>query len=676
LTDYPTRLVDVISHRPKKTALLIRSCTLLPVILLLIGCSEQAPPTPLLSEKLNDNWRFAKVGDTLTHAAEVPGTIHTDLLANNLINDPFYRNNELELQWIENESWEYSTVVNISGEVKSRQHILLRFEGLDTYAEVKLNNRLILETDNMFRSWEVDIGDNVKTGPNELMVRFLSPITVNKAKLDSLGYQLPAGCEAVETKVSPFTRKAAYHFGWDWCPRFVTCGIWRPVQLIAYDDCRIKDIQVRVLEITNSHAIVEYDVITDGQTKGLQVQLNSKVIPFTKLITDTIYNPVRWWPNGHGDQAMYTRSIGLLKEDVLIDSREVSFGLRTVELVNEPDAIGTSFYFKINGHPIFMKGANYIPQDMFVPRVSDAQYRKLLIAAKEAGMNMLRVWGGGIYENDIFYDLCDSLGLLVWQDFMFAGSMYPGDSAFVENVKKEAIENVQRLNNHPCIALWCGNNEIEVAWQNWGWQKKYGYSPADSLKIWNDYLHLFRKVLPEVAARTNVPYVSTSPLSNWGTPENFNHSSMHYWGVWHGKEDLERFENNIGRFMVEYGFQSYPNMETILAYTDTDDLDLSSKAMINRQKSYIGNEEIMRMIERYYHQPSDFAEFLVLSQKVQALALEKAITSHINTDGHCMGTLFWQLNDCWPGPSWSVIDYAGKKKRGYFTVQGLFVGEE
>ena len=665
--------INYLSARPGKEMLSIRPFTILAAIILLISCNEQAPNCILYSRALNDNWQFAKAGDTLTYAAKVPGSIHTDLLANNLIEDPFYRNNELKLHWIENESWEYFTTINISKELNLRQRIILRFEGLDTYTEIKLNDELILETNNMFRTWEVDIKKQLKSGANKLTIRFLSPIAVNKAKLDALPYQLPAGCEKTEIKVSPFTRKAAYHFGWDWCPRFVTCGIWRPVQLIAYDQCRIKDVQVNIEEIRDSMAIVEYDIQTDGHTNDLNIRLNNKVMPFNKLVRDTIFNPKRWWPNGLGEQSIYTSSIELLKDGMVIDTKDVSFGLRTIELVSEPDSIGTSFYFEINGKPIFMKGANYIPQDMFLPRVTDAQYRNLLVSAQEAGMNMIRVWGGGIYENDIFYDLCDSLGLLVWQDFMFAGSMYPGDREFIENVKKEAIENVKRLNNHPCMALWCGNNEIEVAWQHWGWQKQYGYSPDDSTKIWSDYLHLFKEVLPEVVAGTDVPYVSTSPFSNWGTPDNFNHSSMHYWGVWHGKNDFESFGKNTGRFMVEYGFQSYPDMETILSFADSRDLSLSSEVMANRQKSYIGNVEIIKMNEKYYHKSSNFSEFLELSQKVQSLALEKAITSHLNSNGHCMGTLLWQLNDCWPGPSWSIIDYFGKKKLGYFTVQDLFL---
>jgi len=321
-----------------------------------------------------------------------------------------------------------------------------------------------------------------------------------------------------------------------------------------------------------------------------------------------------------------------------------------------------------------MQGANYVPQDVFLPRLSRQQYRELLSQAQKAGMNMLRVWGGGIYETDYFYELCDSLGLMIWQDFMFAGSMYPGDSSFIQNVKEEVSQNIKRLRVHPCLALWCGNNEIEVAWKNWGWQKKYGYSPSDSALIWSNYLELFHRLIPDLVKTHSplIPYTPSSPLSNWGAFENFKHSSMHYWGVWHGSEDFDSFKDNVGRFMVEYGFQSYPDTSTIRRFSIEDDRRLDSGVMKNRQKSYIGNAEIEKMILKYEGNPASLEEFVVQSQKVQARALKIAINSHFERKGHCMGTLFWQLNDCWPGPSWSVIDYYGNKKPAYFVIKDLF----
>ena len=649
----------------------------IPIVLLAFGCGERALyPTLPATVALHDNWTLAEVGTEATYRAKVPGVVHIDLLDNGVIEDPFWRNNELQLQWIEEKDWVYRTHIHTDEKLLQRTHIELVFEGLDTYATVLVNGEEVLRADNMFREWRKDIKKFLKPGKNELTVQFHAPLNVNRSLLESTGYELPAGCETVDTKVSPFTRKAAYHFGWDWGPRFVTCGIWRPVKLQAWDDARIANVQVTTTGLTEREADLKFIVSLAGNTTGMDLVIDGVKITAKQVNTHqlTIINPLLWWPNGSGNQHLYKRNIQLLQNGKLLDSLTVRFGIRTIELIEQPDSVGTSFYFKVNGHPLFMKGANYIPQDMFLPRVTHSQYRNLLIDAQEAGMNMLRVWGGGIYENDIFYDLCDSLGILIWQDFMFAGSMYPGDSAFVQNVQEEVTHNIQRLRNHPCLALWCGNNEMEVAWKNWGWQEKFGYSQADSAEIWNNYQKLFHQLIPNIIEKESpeIAYTPTSPLSNWGTPESFNRSSMHYWGVWHGGEPFESFEHNVGRFMVEYGFQSYPDMSTIRKFSDSEDRTLDSEVMKNRQKSYIGNGEIEKMITKYYHAPKDFEEFVMLSQQVQADALKMAIESHLSNKGHCMGTLFWQLNDCWPGPSWSTIDYYGNKKPAYFSVKELF----
>ena len=374
-----------------------------------------------------------------------------------------------------------------------------------------------------------------------------------------------------------------------------------------------------------------------------------------------------------GEAFLYKHEINLFYNKKHTHSIGYKYGVRTIELINKPDSIGTSFYFKLNGKPVFMKGANYIPQDMFIPRIKSEQTNRLITQVKNANMNMLRVWGGGIYEADTFYNLCDKNGILVWQDFMFAGSLYPSDSAFKENIRQEVIQNIKRLRFHPCIALWCGNNEIEVAWNNWGWQKKFSYSPQDSAEIWNNYKSIFEEMIPELVKKhTSTSYTSTSPQSNWGTKENFNHSSMHYWGVWHGKEPFTNFTSNVGRFMVEYGFQSFPELGTLKKVMSDSSLSLKSSVLKNRQKSYIGNGLILKHIKRNFKEPNNFEEFIILSQKTQAKAMQIAIQAHIKKQPHCMGSLFWQLNDCWPGPSWSVIDYFGNEKHAYDVVKTEF----
>lgn len=633
---------------------------------------------------IHSKWEFSNTKDSTWYTATVPGVVHTDLLASKLIEDLYWGTNELELQWIEKEDWNYKTEFKITSTQLNQEHIELEFEGLDTYATVFVNGKKVLTVNNMFRSWKADINEYVREGANLLEVKFTSPINYNKEKVESYTHKLPSGSETVDLKVSPFTRKAAYHFGWDWAPRFVTSGIWKDVKLITWNKARILDVFVQTDSIVDGSAYITYEVeiesslksetsyrlLVNGQEHSVSLDEGKNTWQFQQIVD----KPKLWWPNRMGKATLHNLVVQLIRDDHLIDEVAQKYGIRTVELINEKDSTGTSFYFLVNGEPVFMKGANYIPQDVFLPRVTDDQYKKLIKQVKEASMNILRVWGGGIYEKEIFYELCDQKGILVWQDFMFAGSLYPNDSSFLENVKQEAIENVTRLRKHPSIALWCGNNEIEAAWGNWGWQNQFGYSSADSVEIWDNYRYMFKSLLPDVVSELNpsVDYVSTSPLSNWGKPENFNHSSMHYWGVWHGREPFEKFNINVGRFMVEYGFQSFPSMETIRTFALDSSFSLQSATMLNRQKSYIGNGLITSHINNWFDAPTSFTDFVEKSQKTQAIGMQMAIQSHRQQSPHCMGTLFWQLNDCWPGPSWSVIDYYGNEKIAFETVKQNF----
>lgn len=652
----------------------------------LLGCSnsEQKKTTEIEKIDLNGAWEFYHEKSNEWHSANVPGVIHTDLIANKLIENPYWETNEQELQWIENIDWKYRKTFEVTQEQIQDDNIEIEFEGLDTYADVKLNGETIISSTNMFRTWKADIKSLLKFGANELEVQFISPINYNKEKQKNYPYSLPSGCETGDVRVSSFTRKAAYHFGWDWGPRFVTCGIWKPITINTWNDARITDVYVQTKNISEKAATISVEItlesskqeekqcfiVINGEKKDKNIRKGLNIIKYEF----TVQNPKLWWCNGMGEAHLNELNVELFNNEKSIDQKDILYGIRTIELINEKDSIGTNFFFKLNGKPVFMKGANYIPQDMFLTNVTDSQYHQLLNDVGSANMNMLRVWGGGIYENDIFYDICDEKGILVWQDFMFAGSMYPIDNEFKKNVEQEVKQNVIRLRNHPSIALWCGNNEIEVAWENWGWQKQYNYSPADSTQVWNGYTEVFHDLIPALCkeldpSRNHTP---SSPSSNWGTPENFNHGSMHYWGVWHGKEPFENFDKNIGRFMVEYGFQSFPNMETIKTFASDSSLSLESPTMINRQKSYIGNSIILEHIKQYYDEPKTFEDLVKISQETQAKGMQMAIRAHINNQPHCMGSLFWQLNDCWPGPSWSVIDYFGEKKVAYNVVKEEF----
>ena len=626
--------------------------------------------------ELNSDWKFRQEGKSEWKKANVPGVAHLDLLNNKMIDDPYWENNELKQRWIEEENWIYVNHILFDPAEYNTDNIELVFEGLDTYATVLLNSDTILIADNMFRSWTIDIKEKLIVGRNEIKVIFTSPISYNKKSVENYPHKLPSGNETedIKTKVSSFTRKAAYHFGWDWGPRFVTSGIWRPVKLKGWNNAKISSFQTTTISIDSNIANMqtsleiyadkpgEYEVFFDTVKEIYMLKKGTNNIAYNF----TVKNPSLWWCNGMGEAFLYKHEIDLFYNTEKTASIGYKYGIRTIELINQKDSIGTSFYFKLNGEPVFMKGANYIPQDMFLPRVTRERYLNLIHQVKGANMNMLRVWGGGIYEADTFYNLCDKNGILIWQDFMFAGSLYPSDPVFKENIKQEVIQNIKRLRFHPCIALWCGNNEIEVAWNNWGWQEKFSYSPQDSIEIWDNYKSIFKEMIPNLVKKhTSTNYTSTSPLSNWGSKENFNHGSMHYWGVWHGKESFTNFTSNVGRFMVEYGFQSFPEISTLKKVMSESSLSLNSTVMQNRQKSYIGNGLILEHIKRNFKEPDNFEEFILLSQKTQAKAMQIAIQAHIQKQPHCMGSLFWQLNDCWPGPSWSVIDYYGKKKQAY-----------
>jgi beta-mannosidase len=654
--------------------------------ILLFACESDVDINNPLSINLNGLWQFRQQGQEGWTKAVVPGLVQSDMLRAGLIEDPFYGKNEEKIGWIELMNWEYERDFVVDAEMLKQDVVELVFEGLDTYAEVRINGQLMLSSDNMFCSWRIECKNDLFEGENTVSVLFKSPIKEKEDVYNSLGYQLPASNDAGKMKVSPFVRKAPFHFGWDWGPRIVTMGIWRPVRIEGHSLAKIKDVYFEQVSVEADRASlsthISLDVFSESPLKlvvkdGNTVLVQTSLTPVTGqkdyTLDFSVENPKLWWSNGLGEPHRYNWTIELLANDKVIAEEKYKIGLRKIELVQESDSIGTNYYFKLNNVPVFMKGANYIPQDNFIPRVSYHKYEKLLNDAALANMNMLRVWGGGIYEDDIFYDLCDEKGIMVWQDFMFACSMYPGNDAFLDNVRKEIRQNVRRLRNYACIALWCGNNEVAVAWKYWGWQKEYGFSQKDEATISKNYKALFNELIPDElsALNTHRNYVPTSPLSNWGRKENFKHHSMHYWGVWHGDEPFENYKSNVGRFMSEYGFQSFPSVNSIKAFADSTQWHPNSIVMKHHQKSYIGNEMITKHLGQYYPQPQSFEEFVYFSQLTQAKGIAMAINAH-RKNRHCMGTLYWQINDCWPGPSWSGIDYFGRWKALHYKVKELY----
>lgn len=543
---------------------------------------------------LTRHWEFFYPVQQRWLPATVPGTIHTDLQDNHLIPDPYYRDNEKQLQWIGEANWQYRLQFDVPPSFLKEEIISLQFQGLDTWADVILNGHLILQADNMFRGWTVNVRPWLLPRKNKLEIHFTSAVR----KTDSLArVYLPL---VLPDNNRVFARKAQYHFGWDWGPTFITCGIWQPVILRA------------------------------GNTQD-------KPEP----------QPVKSWQ---------------------------------VKLVQEKDSYGTSFCFEKAGTPVYCKGANWIPGEVFLPRLKREDYRQQLLLAKNAHMNMLRVWGGGIYETEDFYSLCDSLGIMVWQDFMFAGGMVPGDAAFFDNVREEVKYQLQRLSRHPCIVLWCGNNEIDEAWHNWGWQQQFNLHGADSAKIWNDYRRLFEDSLPRwVAAfdEQHRPYVSTSPRIGWGHARSFTEGDSHYWGVWWGLEDWEVFRTKTGRFVSEYGMQSMPNWKTVEGFTLAADRQLSSAVIQHHQKANNGFGKLAHYLQRYFIDSGrlyklSLADYTYLTQCLQYYILKNSIAEQRSQYPKNKGTLLWQLNDCWPVCSWSITDYSRQPKAAWYAVREAY----
>ncbi|MFA6277533.1 MAG: glycoside hydrolase family 2 protein [Pedobacter sp.] len=547
----------------------------------------------VLSQKLTTNWSFQEQDDAKWYSAKVPGEVHLDLIANKLIPDPFYRDNEKKLQWIEKENWDYKSTFSVLPNLFKRQHIELIFDGLDTYADVYLNGKLILQANNMFRKWKIDVKKALKQKDNKLLIRFHSAQnTVDSLAKAEVPFVIPDNPRA-------YVRKAQFHFGWDWGPKLTGCGIWKEVRLEGYDK---------------------------------------------KPLEKPFVAPVN------------------------------------VELVQQPDEKGTSFYFKIDGKPVYMKGANYIPSDAFVTRMTKNDYRKILLMAKDANMNMLRVWGGGIYESDDFYDLCDSLGIHVWQDFMFAGAMVPGDKAFFDNVREEVKYQVKRLRHHKSIVLWCGNNEIDEAFNRWGWQNQFRIPPKDSAKLWNDYTRLFRDSIPKWLKEVDGsrPYISSSPKYGWGVKNSFTEGDSHYWGVWWGNEDFEVFENKTGRFVSEYGMQAMPNYSSVLRFTQPQDRYLFSEVLKHHQKAGNGFDKLNIYLKNYMIDSAKVnnlpvEDYTYLTQCVQYYGFKNMILIHRSKAPFNMGTLLWQLNDCWPVASWSITDYYDRApKAAWYAVKEAY----
>jgi len=634
-----------------------------------------------------------------------PKTVFESLIKNDVIKDPFYGLNEDDVTWVFQSDWIYETEFDLSEEFLDASEIILQFEGLDTIAEIYLNGELIDSVKNMFRTYTYKIKSIVKSQSNTLKIIFRSPTKYTLELIEKYEVELKTGEENRAFPGVPYLRKAQYSFGWDWGPILPDIGIWKNVKIIAINKAKIDSVYINQKFDYNPNSnkiesvILDFKITIESYINDL---ISEEIILLLKLrdpngtniikeilltsleefIKIKIEKPYLWWIHDLGAQNLYELTIELKNEEK-IDKYTQRIGLREIKLVKNPDEWGESFYFELNGFPIFAKGANWIPVDSFIPRGKKlGLYEMNLEFAKEANMNMLRVWGGGIYEDDLFYDICDMLGILVWQDFTFACAIYPIHEDFYNDIEIEFKDNIKRLRNHPCLALWCGNNEIEYLW-NW-LRVRSGINDKELEREYKkSYVKLFEEKLPHILKKLdpNRPYWPSSPSNGFcdmklGTinSNSPNEGDSHYWSVWHGGKPFKAYRSFNSRFISEFGFESFPSIKTISEFCPKDQFDINSPIMENHQKNEAGNDLIMRYMKRRYSVPEDFKKQVILSQITQAEAIEYGVKywRSQRSDYRCMGTLYWQLNDCWPVASWSSIDYYGRWKALHYLAKRFY----
>jgi beta-mannosidase len=665
-------------------------CAVLGFMAVIEGTAARAQSKPArnLVVQLDRGWEFRQMPSGQETAngwmpATVPGDVHLDLAANSKIPDPFFRDNEARLQWIEKENWEYRLSFDATPAMLSRSNVELVFDGLDAAAQVYVNGSLVLNADNMFRTWRVPVKSFLKAGKNQLRVVFPSPI---KAAAEAAARD--PFRQSSKTEEKTYIRKAAYEYGWDWGPRLVTSGIWRPVRLEAWDRVRVADFAIRQRDVSKEGAHVDAEVeleasaASDARVRVQYTDDDAPVVTERKVslhqgrnvidIPIEIRKPKLWYPAGYGEQPLYEFTASVDTSAGPVGTRKIKAGLRSVSLHRQLDQWGRSFEFIVNGIPVFAKGANVIPFDSFPSRVTTEHYRRMLESARDANMNMIRQWGGGYYESDEFYSICDELGIMVWQDFMFGNDWQPGTYAFKQNIEAEAEDQVRRLRNHPSIVLWCGNNETELAYN---WAPRVSLPSGVRFYMWQDYLTEFSGILPRVVARLNAetPYWPSSPSADYEyLTDRFQSGDQHDWGVWHTRAPFTEYEKHHWRFVSEFGFQSFPELRTLESFTQSEDRGVSTPVMLAHQKANEGDSIIHDYMLKDYPEPKDFASFVYVSQVLQAEGIKIGAEQFRRNRHETMGALFWQLNDCWPVVSWSSIDYYGRWKALQYYARRFF----
>ena len=620
------------------------------------------------------SWRFFHPLKKEWVPYQTHGSIQEKLIQSVELPAPFYRDNEFKFDWVELNQWKLIADTIVS-EYDSPKLIDIHLPEIDTYASIYWNDSLVLLAENAFRPYQFQVV-LMPNSKNTITAVFTPPVLYHKNRFETERFHYPAPNDSKPIAVANLTRKPQYQFGWDWTARMNTIGFTKPVSWKYQKSNSLTDFSIQST-YDGKDALVTYHFLFSPIENPITIK--SRLFGDFEMKTNdtlldwknTLVQPKLWWPRGWGESFIYYDTIQVfLSNRSLIETRYIHFGVRSSELIQQEDEWGTSYVIQLNDNPVFCKGANLIPPSVFTGQLSDSVWESQIQVIKEQQLNMVRIWGGGIYPSDYFLTRCDEEGIMVWQDLMFACAMYPADSLFLLNVKSEMEYQIPRLASHPSVVLFNGNNEVDVAWKNWGLQKQYRLSVSDSIQIANEYRILFQENIPKwINSFTNIPYVHTSPLSNWGAPERYNHGSQHYWGVWHGNDPIADFSNNIGRFNAEFGYQSFPEYSTLLALGAPESWNLDSLGIKTHQKSYVGNGKIHSEIKKSYPQPKNFMEFVYYSQLIQGDAMEQAVSAHRLNAPRCMGSIYWQLNDCYPGPTWSGVDYLGNRKIMHYRMK-------
>ncbi|HRI01264.1 MAG TPA: hypothetical protein PK006_09460 [Saprospiraceae bacterium] len=633
--------------------------------------------TALHSQELNQ-WQFKSSSDTIWRSFHFPGNCFTALLDQGMIDHPFWGTNETKLQWVGLKDWEFKAIYTADLSVMNSNHIELVLDRIDTYADIYWNGNLLASTENAFRTYTLDIKKYMLEGKNELYIYIHSADKISADRYSKLKTKLPG-----EQRVT--TRKPQYHFGWDFGPKLISSGLNGTIHVVSYSSLRLDETFIATKNITGRNAELELFCLVQSdqqQDVSFDLFLNQQKFSFVSSVKKgrnelklpfAFTDAKLWWPNGSGDPYLYHSQLELKTEGIIQAKKTWKTGIRTIELVHEADSFGKSFYFKVNGVSIFAKGANYIPHHIFQTySPNDSTISYLINDAKICHFNMLRVWGGGNYESDRFYQLCDEAGIMIWQDFMFACGMYPGSQSFLTEIAKESEDQVLRLSKHACIALWCGNNENNEGWHRWGWQLTL--LPKARKRLWRDYEEVFHKILPLTVQHysNSNSYWASSPLYGRGDSKFKTEGDAHDWGVWHDEMPFSSFKERIPRFMSEAGFQSLPQWSTIQSIASENEMDLQSEALLSHQKHPRGNKLIQTYIERDFPKAKGFKSLIYLNQLTQAEGIGMAIQAHRTSKPYCMGTLYWQYNDCWPGISWSSRDFYGTWKALQYYTRRLY----